>query len=221
MKKCIKCDHPFQEINIINGKKVRLRNRNKCLNCLPYKSKIDRTVKYIKLKCKNCDKSITKTIAEYKRTNNHFCSRSCAATYNNKNITRKLTKKCKNCSTLIYASNIYCPNCIKKGKHLRNNGFIEDNCLGDYQHRSDANRYRAIRDHARKITSKRIQKCHICDYDKNVETCHIKDIKDFSQGTKIREINDPFNLVLLCRNHHWELDHDILSVIKWTLSDLN
>ena len=220
MKKCVQCEKSFKEINIIDGKKIRLQNRDKCLECLPYKSKKNRATKRIELKCKNCDNLLTKTETEYKRSNNHFCSRSCAATYNNKHINKKiLTKKCKNCKTLIYASNVYCPECIKKGRHLTSNGFIENNYLSDYQHRSDSNRYRSIRDHAKKITSTRTQKCHICNYNKHVETCHIKDIKDFSLNTKIKEINNPSNLILLCSNHHWELDHKILSILKWTLSD--
>ena len=86
--------------------------------------------------------------------------------------------------------------------------------MSDYQHRSDANRYRAIRDHARKITSKRIQECHICKYNNHVETCHIKEIKSFSPETKVKKINNPSNLVLLCGNHHWELDHGFLSIIN-------
>lgn len=35
------------------------------------------------VKCKNCNKSFHKVPAEQKKTKNHFCSRSCAATYNN------------------------------------------------------------------------------------------------------------------------------------------
>lgn len=219
MKQCIQCNEPFKGTNLINGKKVRLNNRNRCLKCLPYKSKTDRASKSIELQCKNCNKPITKTIAEHKRVNNHFCSRSCAATYNNKNTIKKsLTKKCKNCKTLIYASNTYCPDCIKLGKHLTNNGFIKDKCLADYQHRSDSNRYRAIRDHARKITSTRKQRCRICNYSRHVETCHIKEINTFMSDAKIKEINDPSNLVLLCGNHHWELDNNVLSIPIWTLN---
>lgn len=34
--------------------------------------------------CRNCGTKVTKTIVETNRTNNTFCSRSCAATFNNK-----------------------------------------------------------------------------------------------------------------------------------------
>ena len=37
--------------------------------------------------CKNCNKEFYKTKSEIKKTPNDFCSKSCAATYNNKNKT--------------------------------------------------------------------------------------------------------------------------------------
>ena len=41
-----------------------------------------------KCKCKQCGKEFTKQNNQIKRTKNHFCSKSCAATYNNKNKTK-------------------------------------------------------------------------------------------------------------------------------------
>lgn len=40
-----------------------------------------------KVHCKNCEKTFEKIPAEIKRSPNHFCSKSCAAAYNNKNKT--------------------------------------------------------------------------------------------------------------------------------------
>ena len=39
------------------------------------------------LECRNCGKPFYKTPSEIKKTKNHFCSRSCAATHNNQNKT--------------------------------------------------------------------------------------------------------------------------------------
>lgn len=39
------------------------------------------------VKCKNCQKIFLKKVCEIKKTSNHFCSRSCSATFNNKNKT--------------------------------------------------------------------------------------------------------------------------------------
>jgi len=36
------------------------------------------------INCLNCDKKFIKSLSQFKKTKNHFCSSSCAATYNNK-----------------------------------------------------------------------------------------------------------------------------------------
>ena len=38
--------------------------------------------------CANCGKEFGKTLSEIKKSKNHFCSQSCAATYNNKHKTK-------------------------------------------------------------------------------------------------------------------------------------
>lgn len=43
--------------------------------------------KKIEVKCVNCHSLFLKGNADVKRSNNHFCSKSCSATYNNKNKT--------------------------------------------------------------------------------------------------------------------------------------
>lgn len=54
--------------------------------------------------------------------------------------------------------------------------------------------------------------CSRCSYTNHVEVAHIRGIADFSDETPIREINDLSNLLALCRNHHWELDHGLLKL---------
>jgi hypothetical protein len=54
--------------------------------------------------------------------------------------------------------------------------------------------------------------CEICGYDKHVEIAHIKAVSDFSQETKIEEINSIDNLIALCPNHHWEFDNGLLKL---------
>lgn len=70
-----------------------------------------------------------------------------------------------------------------------------------------------IRDHAQKtlINAGIEQKCIICGYDKHIEVAHIKAVSDFDGSATIAEINDLYNLVPLCPNHHWEFDHNCLS----------
>lgn len=241
MKTCIICNEKFGRSHIINGKKIILHNRNKCLKCLPY---IPYTPpSFIKINCKQCNKEIIKNKKEYNLLNNYFCSRSCAAIYNNKMFPKRpqthkckscgtsttaryrycelcrsqgkhLKSKCRNCDTPISNKYKYCSGCRSQGKHLTNNNFIVNNILQKYFIIKGANRYSPIRDHARKVTGNRLQKCIICGYDRHIETCHIKEIKEFSPDTKIGIVNDPSNLVLLCPNHHWELDHKYFSILK-------
>lgn len=52
--------------------------------------------------------------------------------------------------------------------------------------------------------------CRNCGYDKHVEICHIRAINTFPDDTPISVVNDLANLVALCPNCHWELDHGLL-----------
>lgn len=69
-----------------------------------------------------------------------------------------------------------------------------------------------IRELARKVFEKSgiEKKCVNCGYDKHIEICHIKGISEFDGNTPISEINDINNIIALCPNCHWELDHNIL-----------
>lgn len=144
-----------------------------------------------------------------------FCSRSCAATFNNKHvIKRKKTKKCRKCKTLIASNYTFCPCCINKGYHLRGGKRLDGTrtIQESISKKNDANRYCKIRQHARKITSTRPQVCAVCNYNIHVECCHIKDIAGFPLETQLSIVNAPENLILLCRNHHWEFDNKILQI---------
>jgi len=54
------------------------------------------------------------------------------------------------------------------------------------------------------------RKCFLCEYDKHFDVCHIKDVSEFDNSSLISEINDISNLIGLCKNHHWEFDHNSL-----------
>ena len=70
-----------------------------------------------------------------------------------------------------------------------------------------------IRSHARIIANVAVNNsCIYCRYERYVEVCHIKPVRDFSDESLLSEINHPDNLIVLCRNHHWELDHGVLDL---------
>jgi len=74
--------------------------------------------------------------------------------------------------------------------------------------------YQKIRNHAKSVIARdgRPRKCVVCGYDVSVQICHKKPIAQFSNQATVMEINNPLNLILLCRNHHWELDNGYLNL---------
>lgn len=138
-------------------------------------------------------------------SNPKFCSRSCAATYNNQIFPkRKPTKFCIDCQAPIPVNQLRCSECFKttlQPKILKKNGKVGAN--------GGRNPY--IRESARKTFRKdRPQICSICEYNYHIDVCHIKDINTYPDGTPYSIINDPSNLIGLCPNHHWEFDHNVL-----------
>lgn len=80
----------------------------------------------------------------------------------------------------------------------------------------------AIRKHARRIYAKNnsIRKCSVCSYSNYFEICHIKQVSDFPGSATMGEINKIENLIALCPNHHWDLDHGLLDLaIQMTSPD--
>lgn len=53
-------------------------------------------------------------------------------------------------------------------------------------------------------------RCQSCSYDKHVELAHLKAVASFEPTATLKDINSPDNVLVLCRNCHWEFDHDLL-----------
>ena len=167
--------------------------------------------KTILVKCAQCGTTFKRLQVNIKKTKNCFCSRSCAAIYNNKNRAKRMLKgSCFKCGKKIHKCNKYCIDCRPPRKVTANLTLEQHKNTKGFK----CNHFTGIRDHARRIAQRFgiLNKCSICGYDKHVVACHIKPIKDFSLETKISEINDLTNLIGLCPNHHWELDHGILKI---------
>ncbi len=56
------------------------------------------------------------------------------------------------------------------------------------------------------------QACVVCGYRLHVEVAHRKAVSTFPGDSTLAEINHVDNLVALCPNHHWELDHELLTL---------
>lgn len=140
--------------------------------------------------------------------NPKYCSKSCAVIVNNQNPKVKRTKKCKKCSNLIISVRVYCDDCWSS-KSLRDMTLSE--AIYNNHHRSSA--YALVRTRAREIAKKlKIKSCKVCGYNLHVDICHIKPISSYNETTLLSEINNPSNLIGLCKNHHWELDNGYLTL---------
>jgi hypothetical protein len=131
-----------------------------------------------------------------------YCSKSCFAKRNNKTSPPKKEHFCKRCGCWISSKWTARTNCDECYYTLRNAGKQK---ISDSTHSK-------IRSHARHTIKDREQVCANCRYNKFVETCHIKPIQSFSKDTLISIVNDPENLILLCPNCHWELDHNMITI---------
>lgn len=166
------------------------------------------------MKCSNCGSSVNRPPSQRKKSKsgNSFCSKSCAAIFNNKKYPKRhKTKKCRICCRLIRSDATYCDVCYKR-KH-----YLEEKTLAEATYkRKDNNRYAAIRQSSRRnyLRSDLPKCCAECGYENHIEVCHIKDIAEFHPDTPVREINSLNNLIAFCPNHHWEFDNGYLEIQK-------
>lgn len=169
--------------------------------------------------CTNCGKETKKTPCELKKskTGNVFCSRSCATSKTNLKPKRKRSKTCKSCSNLILSDQAYCKKCFKQTE----NDWTKIT-YGEMKSRRIYQVNSQIREIARKayIKSGQPMICNRkgCGYHLHVDICHIKGISEHDSNTPISVINSLSNLVSLCKNHHWELDHGHLDLCDIQLS---
>lgn len=126
-----------------------------------------------------------------------------------KKLQRDQDKKiCINCNKVCMG--IRCNSCHMK--HRIEKGNIETIEQVKYKC-GGPSCYAKIRTRARAIGKLLEWKsCRICGYTKHIEIAHIKSITSFPQDTPLKIVNDPNNLIPLCPNCHWELDHNLLTL---------
>jgi len=155
--------------------------------------------------CKKCNKPTG---------NPKYCSRSCAASVNNAKPKRQRTALCAFCGKHTKSaprSGVRkCRECYLK--ECANN--FGEKTIGDFTSTYSRHKYQNVRNHAHNVARlHNLEKaCSECGYDKTVDLCHKIPIASFSPETKLKVVNDIKNLVYLCPNHHWELDHGLLEM---------
>ena len=167
-----------------------------------------------KVFCSNCGKELSRTKSSI-RSDNLFCNATCRAIFANKQRTGKPRKNsapphyCVVCGVSISKRRKYCD------KHNPSITDYSKVTLKDcYDRYGSYQKSRPICLNARAVMkkSKTEMSCKICGYDKHVEVCHIKPITSFPLDTALSEINSISNLIYLCPNCHWELDHNLLKL---------
>jgi 5-methylcytosine-specific restriction endonuclease McrA len=151
-----------------------------------------------------------------KPTNNpKFCSKACANAHNNHFAPKRTkTNQCKKCGVAIYRQRTYCKDCWQAKREismLQNMAGVS--LISEYGKRGYQRNSR-IRDWARRVFagSGYPMRCQNCGYEKHVETCHVRPINTFALDTPISAVNHLDNLIALCPNCHWELDHGLLKL---------
>jgi hypothetical protein len=158
--------------------------------------------------CLNCNKALKSKFVK------KYCSRRCAAIINNKAKPKRVKKerpKCRECNNRVdHFGVVYCRECISNRKHFH--GIPADlQTIEQASKRGGANKYDLIRSHARRKYRKELEgSCEKCNYNKHVELCHINAISSFPKDTLVEVVNRRDNVMFLCPNCHWELDHGLL-----------
>jgi len=171
----------------------------------------------IEVQCLNCTKTFQKSEREIRLTNNrNFCSRKCSASAQH-GVQRNPPKirKCKKCGGDYtcangYRSEAYCNFCRSTNDHkLDTLEQIHASLHLKGKHPSWINAQ--VRSFNRQWNKNLLKlPCACCGYSLHVELCHKKPVSKFPKNATLGEINHPSNVVQLCRNHHWELDHGLL-----------
>lgn len=119
---------------------------------------------------------------------------------------------------------VTCPSCGGRRSDSRRDGVCRDCArsadaerigsltLGQLRQSLSLNAYHAkIRGWSR-ATYQGPRACLVCGYSLHVDVCHRRPVADFPSVATISDVNDPSNLVALCKNHHWEFDNGHLSL---------
>jgi hypothetical protein len=218
----------YPKIAALKGSKISAeRNRNRALT-LYYEHP---------QKCLFCSQIITinpgQKIPQVKKRK--FCSRSCAASYNNarfpkrksiySNISESPCTICGDSIPLIKRNNSQyylrkrCDKCLHvKSNRVRYKNRVLPN-IGHLTKKELFSKYgtwqsarSSILQHASVIfhISDKPKKCCVCGYSKHIQICHMKSVSSFDENSLISEINEIKNLNAFCPTHHWEFDNNAL-----------
>lgn len=218
---CVNCRGKYELIKEVLVQNLRKYKTNTCsANCaFELRSKSAA----ILLKCSNpsCVNEIRRTKSTLSPRN--FCSTSCSTTVTNVGNSRNPRKSrvCSSCKTEFMPSKkhrslLICLDCksipsiVEKAKYATKTDY-EKMISVDGKHPS------WVASHIRLFNrswNKDLRKipCQKCGYSLHVDLAHIKAVKEFEGSALMKDINDPDNILVLCKNCHWEFDHGHLKL---------
>lgn len=207
---CSFCNKHFQRIkkNVVDKNRSSQYCSNKCRASLQISAK--------EVPCNSCGLMVRRMLSDLKKADGiAYCSRSCAAKENNRKYPkRKPEGACKTCGSPCKSKLTYCYSCFRAGL-----SSFKAMTLGDYRNSlSIKGKHKSWHNvHARLFArswNKELRQlpCQKCQYSLHVELAHIKSVSSFPDTATLWEVNAPENLLVLCRNCHWELDHGTIQL---------
>ena len=163
------------------------------------------------MNCINCNSETS---------NEKFCSLSCSAAFNNKKhpkrkaASERMCMYCRNIKSTKVMKGRVCNDCRKEQENKKLQ--YRNTTIGEMRTKYESSGvhrswwYSEIRKLAKTMNRHREKKCQICGYDKHINYAHVKPISKFSDSVTLEEINKESNIMILCPNHHWEFDHNLL-----------
>lgn len=155
-----------------------------------------------------------------------FCSRTCSAHFNNK-TKPAVCAQCKapfvrDRTTLTGRFRKKCEKCVGDNSQQRTDA-IKAKTLGEYYSalvwaaKHPQHKWNHVRKFCRSWNKDRaVNGCQVCGYKLHIEYCHIRPVSDFSDTATLGEINAESNVLILCRNHHWEQENGYITPSDWT-----
>ena len=174
--------------------------------------------------CLCCKTSGVKTATDYRKHDNHFCNKFCAAKFNGVKATKARVANnlrrnppterfCKRCAASMGVQphaikRVVCDDCWRPRGMLMTKKEVFT-AYGTYKGHSK------IRGLARSIFDQSAlpKACIICGYSKHVQISHKKPVASYPDDAIVQDINRLENLQPLCPTHHWETDHGMLDIV--------
>jgi hypothetical protein len=169
----------------------------------------------VEVTCLQCGIAFDKSPSHIKKSKNHFCTRSCAATFNNHRYPkRKKEGLCAECGTVIHTNRKYCADCGEVRKAVAKKR--KDKRIQSGEAKRDYNEY--MKNYMNRLYQRRRElaletlggRCIWCGSIEDLQIDHVnREDKSFSVGdlygvSEERYLAELEKCQLLCRTCHSE-----------------